>query len=157
MHAQKFTVEELEQQPYDEKRRFADTAGEEIQKYIDCKYSHYIHDIKSTLYETLLEEDYDHQQQLWSIKDNSLCLLELMAHANVSSILEPVMITHCVKMLRTFIDFADRLDDEKSQAELDAIYINHWGTESMKLTANIKKEYTNKIKLAEYEKELERA
>ena len=80
-----------------------------------------------------------------------------MAHVSVASILQPVQITHCVKMLRNFIDFADRLDDEKSQAELDGIYMEHNGTESMKLTANIKKEYTNKIKLAHYEKELERA
>ena len=157
MQTQKFTVEELEQQHYDVKRRFADTAGEEIQKLLEYKYSGCSYDIKSTLYETLLEEDYDHQQQLWSIKDNSLSLLELMAHVSVASILQPVQITHCVKMLRNFIDFADRLDDEKSQAELDAIYMEHNGTESMKLTANIKKEYTNKIKLAHYEKELERA
>ena len=125
MLTQSFTLEQLKEQPYETQKRFADTAGDEVQKFLDFKYPNCNYDIRSTLYETLLEEDYDHGDKLWNIKDNSLNLLELMSNNEVASIMKPSDINHCVKMLRTLVDFADRLQQEKAQAELHAVYIKH--------------------------------
>jgi len=146
---------EMERQEYNVKKEVCNRISAQIKEFIDCKYARHDRCIETSVFDTLLGSNYDHQAELWRMKSVFADLMEAFTKPEIKEVLGTDGIAESVKWFRRLIEFSDRLQEEHAKAELDKVLIDTWGTDHFEASLNLQKEYAIKNKLATYEKQLE--
>ena len=140
---------------YESKKAFIKGVTNYVHEYISIKFRGRRDNVSSTVYECLLGNDFDHQSEVYNIKSTSLDIIEALSSKESREKFTDSQLHNAIKLLKGFIDFATYLEDDKTQADLDAVYLDNYGTQNLECSARLKENYIKKIKLANYEIQLD--
>jgi hypothetical protein len=105
----------------------------------------------------LFGHDDDYEDKIFKNRDSAFCLLHLLSKDCVRSLMTTSDIENAIQFLTRTVEFCNAVDKfEPYKAILDMSFINRAGLNHLPRVMRLEKEYLNMVKVAKYEKELER-